>query len=378
MKIAVIGTRGFPDIQGGVEKHCEELYTRLVALGLDVTVITRAGYVKNKNITYYKGVMFAHIFSPKLKSLEAISHTFLAMFKLKKLKPDIVHVHSIGPSLLIPLIKLFGYKVVMTHHGPDYMRKKWGPFAKLALKKGESNAVKYSDAVICVGNWIKFYIKKKYGRETYFIPNGIAVSQNIKDAHEYIKGNNDTLKKFGLIPCKYIITVGRFVPEKAADDLINAYKLLNNPPFKLVIAGGADHETPYSLKIKKLADETPGVVMTGTVYKDVLRDLYINAVLFVLPSHYEGFPISLLEALILGVPALVSDIPAHNEIKLSDFRYFKAGNIQGLSSKISQCVDIGMDKNERVRYLEIIKNDYDWDGIALKTLDVYKTIMKPR
>ena len=155
MRIVVLGTRGFPDVQGGVEKHCEELYPRLVELGADVIVITRKNYIKEK-IGSFKGVRFVHLFSPKLKSLEAISHTFLALFKLKKLNPDIVHVHSIGPSILIPLIKLSGYKVVMTHHGSDYMRKKWGIAAKFALRVGERNAMKYSDKVIVIAKCLLY------------------------------------------------------------------------------------------------------------------------------------------------------------------------------------------------------------------------------
>ena len=42
MKIVVVGTRGIPDIQGGVETHCEELYPRLAAMGHDVTVVRRS------------------------------------------------------------------------------------------------------------------------------------------------------------------------------------------------------------------------------------------------------------------------------------------------------------------------------------------------
>ena len=49
MKIVVVGTRGIPDIQGGVETHCEELYPRLAAMGHDVTVVRRSCYVTPQN-----------------------------------------------------------------------------------------------------------------------------------------------------------------------------------------------------------------------------------------------------------------------------------------------------------------------------------------
>lgn len=372
MRIVVLGTRGFPDVQGGVEKHCEELYPRLVSLGIDVIVITRKTYIKEKRDSF-KGVKLIHIYSPKLKSLEAVSHTFLALFKLKKLKPDIVHVHSIGPSLLIPLIKLFGYKVVMTHHGPDYMRKKWGNLAKFVLKLGERSAVKYSDKIIVIAKWIQDYIEKKYKRGSCFIPNGVSIRLlNINTRTGDFKNDSLIFKKFDIEPKKYIFTAVRFVPEKGLDDLINAYSLLENTEFKLVIAGDADHETSYSKALKNLANKTDGVILTGTVYKEVLSELYSNAGLFVLPSYYEGFPISLLEALSFGVPVLVSDIAAHKEILLPDFRYFRTGNVQELSKGLKKCIQKGIDENEKQRYTDLIKTYYDWDIIAKKTLSVYK------
>lgn len=370
MRIVVLGTRGFPDVQGGVEKHCEELYPRLVELGADVIVITRKNYIKEK-IGSFKGVRFVHLFSPKLKSLEAISHTFLALFKLKKLNPDIVHVHSIGPSILIPLIKLSGYKVVMTHHGPDYMRKKWGIAAKFALRVGERNAMKYSDKVIVIAKWVQNYIEKKYKRGSYFIPNGVTPI-DIKSYDTDNTGNSLIFKKFNIRTGKYIFTAARFVPEKGLDDLINAYGLIAGPEFKLVIAGGADHETVYSKAVKNLANKTEGVALTGILYKEDIYKLYANAALFVLPSYYEGFPISLLEALSFGVPVLVSDIAAHKEILLPDFRYFSTGNVGELSKKIEECFKKGIDESEKDKYIYLIKTYYNWDIIAEKTLSVYK------
>jgi glycosyltransferase involved in cell wall biosynthesis len=368
MRIVVLGTRGFPDVQGGVEKHCEELYPRLTSLGAEVIVITRKSYIKKKRESF-NGVRFIHLYSPKLKSLEAISHTFLALFKLKKLKPDIVHVHSIGPAFLIPLIKLSGYKVVMTHHGPDYMRKKWGAVAKLVLRTGEKNAMKYSDKVIVIAKWVQDYIEKKYKRQSYFIPNGVSP---VNTDTGYLNNGSLILKKFNIEPKKYVFTAARFVPEKGLDDLISAYRFLENPEFKLVIAGDADHKTYYSKTLKELANKTNGVILTGTVHKEDIYKLYSNAALFVLPSYYEGFPISLLEALSFGVPVLVSDIPAHNEILLPDFRYFHAGDVQELSKKIEECVQEGIDANEEKMYIDLIKTNYDWDIIAKKTLSVYK------
>jgi glycosyltransferase involved in cell wall biosynthesis len=369
MKITVLGTRGFPNVQGGVEKHCEELYPRLAELGCDVTVFTRTPYIpKEKRLKDWKGINFIHVWCPKRKSFEALVHTFLGFLKTKEISPDIVHIHAIGPSLLVPLVKMSGLKVVMTHHGPDYERKKWGKLARNVLRQGERYGVLYSDGIITISKGVKELIEKTYGRDAIFIPNGVSIPHLIPPG--------DELKRWHVEPKKYIFTACRFVPEKGLHDLINAYKSIKNPPFKLVIAGDADHETDYSTDLKRLAFKTEGVILTGFLSGKRLGELFSNANLFVLPSYYEGLPIALLEALSYRLPVLVSDIPQHKEIPLSEFRYFKTGNIKILSEALTETFLKGISESERERYISLIKENYNWDIIAAKTLNVYEQVIR--
>lgn len=135
MKIVVTGTRGIPNIMGGVETHCEELFPRIARKGFEVTVIRRKSYVRD-TLSSYKGITLSDIETPRKKSLEAIVHTFRAIVRAKRLKADIVHLHAVGPALLTPLARLLGMKVVFTHHGPDYDRDKWGMAAKTGTPPG--------------------------------------------------------------------------------------------------------------------------------------------------------------------------------------------------------------------------------------------------
>lgn len=124
MRIAVLGLRGFPGVQGGIEKHCQDLYPHLAKDNHDITILARKGYVDNNPYTY-QGVRVIPLASPKKKHLEAIIHTFTGLMWLVKHRKDfdLIHLHGIGPSLLTPLARLLGFKVVMTNHGPDYDRK---------------------------------------------------------------------------------------------------------------------------------------------------------------------------------------------------------------------------------------------------------------
>ncbi len=114
MKIYVLGTRGIPDVAGGVETHCERLYPRLASMGMDVTVVRRRCYVSPRN--EYRGVRLIDVYAPRIKSLEAMCHTLLGVFKAGIDRADVVHLHAVGPSLLAPLARLLGMKVVVTNH----------------------------------------------------------------------------------------------------------------------------------------------------------------------------------------------------------------------------------------------------------------------
>jgi glycosyltransferase involved in cell wall biosynthesis len=271
---------------------------------------------------------------------------------------------------MTPLARLLGMKVVMTHHGPDYERKKWGMLAKIILRTGETWGCKWANKVIAIADNIADDIKRKYDVTAAVIPNGVVVPIPAQ--------SEEILKKYDLKPHGYVLAVGRFVPEKGFHDLIDAYKFIclrNAFNWKLVIAGGADHPDNYSRALKEKAAATPGVVLTGFITGNPLKELYSHAGLFVLPSYYEGLPIVLLEALSYGLSCVVSDIPANRNVSLPDARFFDPGNIPVLAKKINDFCLRPLTVEERAAQLQMIQNEYNWPSIADATRNVYKTII---
>lgn len=366
MKVTVIGTRGIPDVLGGVETHCQHLYPLIVEQGVDVCVTARSPYVDYKK-SEYKGVATRSIWAPKKKSLEAIIHSTLASFSTLFDGSDIVHVHAIGPGLVAPLLRLLGKKVVFTHHGPDYEREKWGKLAKTILKLGERFAVRWSNEVIVISEVINDLIKEKYQRyDANLIYNGVLPANKYDDS-----AITQTLSQHGLTAGNYIVGVGRFVEEKGFHDLIEAYKA-SDVDMPLVLVGDTDHETPYSAKLKKLANDTPNVILTGFVKGDELQILFSQASLFVMSSYHEGLPIALLEALSYSLPVVVSDIAPNKEVQLDDDCYFPVKNVDALTKAINKrCRLVPQDYSE---YLA----KYDWHKIASQTVDTYNRILRTK
>ena len=364
MRIVVTGTRGIPDILGGVETHCSELFPRLAARGYDVTLIRRKSYVRD-DLTEWNGVRLVDIASPKKKSFEAIVHTFRAICKARRLKADVVHIHAIGPALLVPFARLLGMHVVFTHHGPDYDRDKWGVAAKAMLKLGEWMGCRWADHVIVISDVIKKLIAERCNRtrNVHLIYNGVPEPE-VCVFDEYFE-------ELGVEKGKYLLAMCRFVPEKRLHDLVEAYARLKNDgrlaDVKLVLAGDTDFEDSYSLALKQQARQH-GVVLTGFIRGKKLHSLLTNALCFALPSSHEGLPIALLEAMSYRLPVITSAIPANLEVKLDNDCYHEVGDVDAIATKIEKIV------NQPLQRIDYDMSKYNWDCIAEQVSQVYSSL----
>lgn len=372
LKVVVVGTRGIPDIQGGVETHCEHLYPILASRGVDVTVIRRRPYSEAvataRGLKIWQGVKLIDVFAPKKKSLEAIVHTSLAIFRARALRPDVVHIHAVGPSLMAPLARLLGMRVVMTNHGPDYERDKWGRLAAAVLRLGERWGSKFSNAIISIAPHISEIVKTRYGREAALIPNGVTRPAIPADAPAIVES-------MGLEPGRYIVALGRFVKEKNFLLLIRSFLRLKaegaiHPDFKLAIAGDADHPDNYSEAIKALARGKDDVVLTGVIRGAQLASLMSQAALFVMPSSHEGLPIALLEAMSYDLDVAVSDIPACRIPELAPDDFF---TLDDEGTGLSRAISRKLAAPATPRRYDLSR--YSWPAIADATLAVYRSIL---
>jgi glycosyltransferase involved in cell wall biosynthesis len=363
MKVCVAGLRGIPNVMGGVETHCEELYPRIRRLRpeIDVELIARAAYT-GRDAYSYAGVQVTPLRAVKSKHLEAITNTLLAVLHARfRARADVLHLHAIGPGLLAPLARLLGLRTIVTHHGRDYRRTKWGRLASAVLAAGEWCAFASADRIFVVSQSLAQELGRQYPRHAHkivFTPNGAPAPR----ARPERNGRGDVLARLGLEPNGYILAVGRLVPEKGFHDLIDAFARLDGRR-KLVLVGAADHEDDYARGL--LAHASERVIFAGKVDRDALDVLYRNAERFVLPSYHEGLPIAALEAAGCSAPTLLSDIPANRDLGLSPDCYFPVGDIDALRRKLDEPADI-----MRVD-AEAIARRFDWDVIAANTAAAY-------
>lgn len=368
VRVMMLGLRGFPNVQGGIETHAEQLAPMLVKLGCDLEVIVRSSYQQDSTGKIWCGVKFTKLWAPKSKGFEAVVHTFLGVMYAAIKRPDVLHIHAVGPALMTPLARLLGLRVVVTHHGQDYDRQKWGFVARHVLLLGEWLGMRFSNSRIVISNVIKDLVVRKHAMPAELIYNGV-VLPDLDTSISY-------LEQFGLTKSKYIILVSRLVPEKRHLDLITAFNQANLAGFKLAIVGSSDHPDSYVQSIMHAASENPDIVLTGFQKGDALRSLYTHAALFVLPSSHEGLSISLLEALSYGLPVIASDIPANLELGLDSESYFELGDVDKIASLLSQYSEKMMSAEKRMHLRAWVNTRYNWKTIAEKTFKEYRSVMQ--
>ena len=254
------------------------------------------------------------------------------------------------------LFPLFGIRSILTIHSLNYLQPKWGKFARFVFSVCELIGVNFSEEIICVSRELTKYLKTKYTRDIpiSFIANGVKKPEFVPP--------NLLLKKVGVEPKKYILSVGRLAPEKGLEKLIEAYKHIKNPDYKLVIVGGPTHNTLWVRDI--MSEKGENIKFTGFICGKDLAELFTNAGLFVSASPSEGFPLVLLEAMSYGLPILVSDIFPHREMKLDSKRYCNCDNINEFSLKIDKLIAEGITEEEKTKYTDLLETHYNWEAIS--------------
>ena len=370
LRIAMLGHKRIPSREGGIEIVVEELATRMAKKSHSVTCYNRKGHnvagseFDGTKLKTYKGVTLQEVFTIDKRGLAAMTASVSASLRAALGNYDVVHIHAEGPAFMCWLPKLFGKKVIVTVHGLDHQRAKWGKFASWYIRSGEKNAVRFADGIIVLSKGVQDYFQNTYGRTTRFIPNGVNKAKPRKA--------RQITEKWGLTKDSYILYLGRIVPEKGERYLIEAFKQTKTDK-KLVIAGGSSDTQAFMDELKSLAKDDDRIIFTGFVQGEILEELYSNPYIYTLPSDLEGMPLSLLEAMSYGNCCLTSDIPECAEVVEDKALLFRKSDVSNLKEKLQNACDHPeMVETYKAQAEEFICRKYNWDDVVEKTLKLYQ------
>jgi len=359
MRVAMIGQKGIPATYGGIERHVDEIARRLVARGVHVDVFCRLYYTPTG--TSYHDIGLLRRPSVHTKHLDTATHVALCTAESMMRRYDVVHFHALGPSLFASLPRLTGSRTVVTVHGLDWQREKWGKAASWVLRHCEGPAAHFPNRTIVVSKTLREHFRKVHGIEAVYIPNGTLMPQPRPPRK---------LAALGLEPGKYVLFVGRLVPEKGVHYLCEAFSRIHTD-MKLALVGGLSFSQDYVSLLKRY--ESDRIRLLDYVFGEALEELWSNAYCVVQPSTMEGLSIALLEALSYGRCVLVSDIPENMEVAEECALSFRSKDVDDLRSKLEHLIR-HPDEVERLgaSARARIAQHYSWDNVAESTAKLYE------
>lgn len=364
LRIAILGTRGVPATFGGVERHVEEVGSRLAARGHEVTVFCRSNYGTQRPRDY-RGMRLRWLPSVSSQTLDASVHSMLAAVTALGGRYDIAHYHNAGPAMAAPVTRaLSRARVVVTLHSVNSDHEKWGRVGRLVLARAERMSVHLPDETVVVSDAWRRLLEQRYGRPTTVIGNGVEPPRLLPPG--------PVLAELGLEPERYVLFVGRLSPEKGPDVLLDAYReVAGDRP--LVFVGGSSFNDDFVTELRARAAGDPRVVFAGFRTGAELDELYGNAGLVVVPSRSEGQPLVVLEALARGVQIVATDIPGIAEIVADTgvaVDLVPTDDAAALASAIRSRLTAASATPRRSEPVAEILDRYSWDAVvdALETV----------
>jgi glycosyltransferase involved in cell wall biosynthesis len=360
IRIAVMGHRGIPNTYGGFETFAQELCTRLVKIGFDVTSYNRL-YKGAEKLTKFHGVDIVNIPSVKRKTLDTILHTFMSVIHASFKRYDAIVMVNVGNAPLALIPRLAGIPVLLNVDGLEWERKKWGILAKLYLRICARIATFAASEIITDAKVIEAYYKEKFQKESTMIPYGAKITR---------KPYHSLQEKFGIEPEKYFLYVSRFEPENNPHLVVKAFEKADTP-YKLVMVGGSTYNPEFERQIRSTLDKR--IVFLGFVYGKNYKILQQNAYAYIQATEVGGTHPALIEAMGYGNAILANNTADIREVTNGSAEIYNINedNLHELTRLIERLsTDQARVHDMRQKSVKRVEKAYSWDYVTAQYIDL--------
>jgi glycosyltransferase involved in cell wall biosynthesis len=352
MRLAILGTRGVPASYGGFETFAEQLSTRLVARGHDVTVYCRAHYVSPRQLEH-RGVRLKVLPTLRYKYFDTVVHSFLSALHAAPRRYDAALICNAANAPFAPILRAAGVPVALNVDGLEHKRKKWNFLGRNYYRLCERLATLLPNEIVTDARVIQDYYLTKYDAPSTMIAYGAEVER---------RPDRLTVRRWGVEPQRYILYVSRLEPENNCRLVIEAFKKVRTG-YRLLIVGDAPYARDYILELKRLAAEDYRIIFTGFVFGEGYRALQQNAYCYVHATEVGGTHPALIEAMGYGNCVLTLDAPENVEaVGHAGLLYHDADELAALLQRA--LLDGGLVADYRQRAQNRVRESYDWEGVV--------------
>jgi glycosyltransferase involved in cell wall biosynthesis len=353
LRIAMLGTRGVPASYSGFETCAEELGARLAARGHEVTVYCRVPHGAYPGASY-RGMRLVKLPTIRSKHLDTIAHTLLSSLHALVMRYDIALYFNVGNSPLTWIPQVARQRVVLNVDGLDWKRRKWGRFARWYIRACERWATRLPHRIVTDSRRVQEYYQERHGAASAYIAYGAEPMSARPGSH---------MMRYGLEPLRYVLFVGRLVPENRVHDLVEAFRELTTD-LRCVIVGDAPYSADYIRSLRATAD--PRVIFAGYLFGEGYREILSNAYCFVETSEVGGTHPAVLEAMAAGRCVVVNDTPENLET-IGDVGFSYPGGMGrvGLRTILERLLkDPALVAEQGARGRERVRVRYSWESVT--------------
>jgi glycosyltransferase involved in cell wall biosynthesis len=352
MRIAILGTRGVPASYGGFETFAEQLSTRLVERGHDVTVYCRSHYVSPRQIEYH-GVHLKVLPTIRHKYFDTVVHTFLSSLHAVTRRFDAALICNAANAPFAPILRLAGVPVALNVDGLEHKRKKWNWMGRGYYRVAERLATLLPNEVVTDASVIQDYYLARYNTPSTMIVYGAEIER---------RPDRAAVKQWGVEPNRYVLYVSRLEPENNAHLVIEAFKRVRTS-HRLLIVGDAPYAHEYIRELRERAESDPRIIFTGFVFGDSYRALQQNAYCYVHATEVGGTHPALVEAMGYGNCVLALAAPENVEVVGEAGIHY--GNVEELAEQLQRVLrDASLVASYRQRAQDRVREFYNWEGVV--------------
>jgi glycosyltransferase involved in cell wall biosynthesis len=355
MRIALLGTRGIPANYGGFETFAEELSARLAARGHQVTVYCR----ERSPQRYYRGVRLQYLPTIRHKYFDTLAHALLSTLHLLGNRHDVALYCNGANAIFTPWPRMFGIPVALNVDGIERQRKKWNRLAKAWYLVSEWLATFCPTVVVTDALAIQDYYRRRYGKESVFIPYGAEVGK---------AAASEALAKLGLEPGEYFLYVSRMEPENHPLEVREAFERVSTS-MKLALIGDAPYARDYIRRVRDTRDAR--IVIPGAIYGEGYRELGSHCFAYIHATEVGGTHPALIEAMGRGALVLYRNTPENAEVAGGAGIPFEPDD---LAAKLRLVLEMSEEDRAvlRQKAMDRVRERYSWEAVT----DAYEKLLK--
>ena len=365
IKIAIIGSRGYPIVYSGYETFVKELSERLVQQNIDVRIYCQKHLfsARPKNIN---GVELVYIPTVQTKSLNQLVHSFFSMVHACCSKVDVILVVNAANGPFGIISRLAQKKTLINVDGLEWLRPKWKGLGAAYFKFAAKLATLFYNTIITDAEAMRqVYLQTFKANSTV-----IAYGANIRHTK-----NPELINQFGLTSNAYFLIVGRLIPDNNSDLILEGFKKANSNK-KLVIVGDVPYQDAFAQNMK--ANASDQILFLGYINdSDVLAELYHQSYAYLHGHEYGGTNPTMLKAMAYGCAILALDTVFNREmLENGEFGWF----FQKTSDSVALYLQQADNNPKAVETLKAkarngITQKYNWDEVTKAYVTVFKALI---